>query len=100
MLVGGRELIASIVSSLAWPVVVLIAVYLMRDELRGAFKRIQSLEFAGSKATFAVLGNYEVMIAAQAKAYAGSRMSTFTRLASCSPSTPSRSRSSARLTVV
>jgi hypothetical protein len=65
--VGGRELIASIVSSLAWPVVVLIAVYLMRDDLRGAFKRIQSLEFAGSKATFAVLGNYEVMIAAQVK---------------------------------
>jgi hypothetical protein len=67
LLVGGRELIASIVSSLAWPVVVLIAVYLFRHEVGDALQRIQSLEIAGSKAKFAVLGNYENMITAEVK---------------------------------
>jgi hypothetical protein len=67
LLVTDRELVAAIVNSLAWPVVVLVAVVLMRREIATAFHRIQSVEFAGGKATFAALGGYEKVIAAAAK---------------------------------
>jgi hypothetical protein len=65
--VGGRELIASIVSSIAWPVIVLSAVLLFRKQLSGLLERIKSLEIVGSKAEFAVLGNYESKIGAEVK---------------------------------
>ena len=40
---------------------------MLRQELVGAFQRIQSLEFPGGKATFATLLDYERMIAVAAK---------------------------------
>lgn len=64
MLVTDRELVAAVVNSLAWPVVVLVAVVLLRREIAITFQRIQSVEFAGGKATFAALGGYEKVIAA------------------------------------
>lgn len=63
----GLQFVAAIVNSLAWPTAVVVAVGLLRRELADTFRRIQSLEFPGGKATFATLQEYEKMIAAVAK---------------------------------
>jgi hypothetical protein len=65
--VSGLQFVAAIVNSVAWPATVVVAVVLLREELVGAFHRVQSFEFAGGKATFAALPDYEKMIAAAAK---------------------------------
>jgi hypothetical protein len=67
LLVTGLEFDASIVNSVAWPIAVLAAVVLLRPELVGVFRRIQSLEFHGAKATFASLVDYEKVIAVATK---------------------------------
>jgi len=65
--VTGLQFIATIVNSVAWPAAVVVAVGLLRRELIGAFQRIQSLEFAGGKATFATLLDFEKVVAGAAK---------------------------------
>jgi len=67
-LVTGLGFVASILHSLAWPTAVVLMAVLLRRELSGAFRRIESLEFPGGKATFARLGTYEPVIAIAAKA--------------------------------
>ena len=65
-----QELAAAIVNSLAWPVAAIVLVGLLRQELLGIFRRIQTLELSSGRATvrFATLPGYEMMIAAAAKA--------------------------------
>ncbi len=63
----GLQFAASIVNSLAWPTAVVVSVVLLRQQLVGAFQRIQSLEFPGGKATFATLLDYEKVVAVAAK---------------------------------
>jgi hypothetical protein len=58
--VTGLQFAAAVLSALAWPTAVVVAVGLLRPELAGAFHRMQSLEFPGGKATFATLLQYEV----------------------------------------
>ncbi|HTU74764.1 MAG TPA: hypothetical protein VMG38_14715 [Trebonia sp.] len=60
----GLEFVASILNSIAWPTAVVITVVALRRELAGTFRRMQSLKFPGGEATFAMLENYEPMIAA------------------------------------
>jgi len=62
--VTGLEFVASILNSIAWPTAVVITVVALRRELAGTFRRMQSLKFPGGEATFAMLENYEPMIAA------------------------------------
>jgi hypothetical protein len=62
--VTGFSLAASIVSSVSWPAAVVVAVVLLRRELAGALRRLQSVEFPGGKATFAALADYGKVIAA------------------------------------
>jgi hypothetical protein len=66
LLVPGTMLAAAIISALAWPVAAVVAITLLRRELAGTFRRIQSLEFPGGKATFAALADYERVIATAA----------------------------------
>jgi hypothetical protein len=61
------QFIAAIVNSLAWPTAVVVVVRLLRRELADAFHRMQTFEFAGTKATFATLAGYEKIIEAVAK---------------------------------
>jgi hypothetical protein len=63
----GLQFTAAILNALAWPAAVVVAVWLLRPELAGAFHRMQSLEFPGGKATFGTLLQYEDRIAAAAK---------------------------------
>jgi hypothetical protein len=65
--VSGSALAASIVNALAWPAAVVATVLLLRRELRDAFRRLQSFEFAGAKAAFAVLDNFEERFPAAAR---------------------------------
>lgn len=60
---GGLQFIATIVNSVAWPAAVVVAVILLRRELIGAFRRMQSLEFPGGKATFATLLDFQKVVA-------------------------------------
>ena len=66
---GDLQFAASIVNSIAWPVVALAVVILLRRELAGAFSRVQTFEFAGMKAqlAFAPLAGYEKMVEAAVK---------------------------------
>lgn len=66
---GGLQFAAEIVNSLAWPVVVVVTVVLLRRELADAFHRMRSFEFAGMKAklTFSTLAGYEKIVEAAAK---------------------------------
>jgi hypothetical protein len=66
-LVSGSALAASLVNSLAWPAAVVVAIVLLRPELKGAFRRLKSFEFAGAKTTFAVLDNFEEKFPAAAR---------------------------------
>jgi len=61
------QFVAPILTSLAWPAAVVVAVGLVRRELAGVFQRIESVEFAGGKATFATLDNLEKVVAGVAK---------------------------------
>ena len=61
------QFVAAIVNSLAWPAAVVIAAVLLREELRGAFRRIRRLKFPGGEATFAALAPYEQALAVAAK---------------------------------
>jgi len=61
------QFVATIVNSVAWPTAVIVAVGLLRRELIGAFRRMQSLEFPGGKATFATLLDFEKVVAVAAK---------------------------------
>jgi hypothetical protein len=70
--VSDLQFAAAIVNSLAWPVVVLVAVVLLRRELADAFHRVQSFELAGTRATFATLPGYEKMVEAAARDAGGS----------------------------
>jgi hypothetical protein len=67
--VGDLQFAAEIVNSLAWPIVVVVAVVLLRQEVADAFHRMQSFEFGGTKAklTFAPLAGYEKMVEAAVK---------------------------------
>jgi len=67
--VGDLQFAASIVNALVWPIVVVLAVVLLRRELSDAFHRMQSVELAGmsAKLTFAALPGYEKMVEAAAK---------------------------------
>jgi hypothetical protein len=65
------QFFAAIVNSLAWPVAVVALAVLLRRELIGMFQRMQSLEIAGGKATFATLPGYEQMIAVAAQDVGG-----------------------------
>lgn len=58
-----QQFVAAIVNSAAWPVAVIIVTGLLRRELLGVIRRLQSLEFRGARATFATLPGYEQMIA-------------------------------------
>jgi hypothetical protein len=60
--VTGLQFAAAIVNSLAWPTAVVAVAILLRRELADAFHRMRSFEFAGGKATFATLVDYEKMI--------------------------------------
>jgi hypothetical protein len=70
--VGDLQFAAAIVNSLAWPAVVVVAVVLLRRELADAFHRVQSFEFAGTRATFATLPGYEKMVEAAVRDAGGS----------------------------
>lgn len=63
----GLQFIATIVNSVAWPAAVVVAIGLLRRELIGTIRRIQSLEFPGGKATFATLVDFEKVVADAAK---------------------------------
>jgi hypothetical protein len=65
--VTDQQFIAAIVNSLAWPVAVVVVAGLLRQELLGVIRRLQSLEFRGAKVTFTALPHYEKMIAAATK---------------------------------
>jgi hypothetical protein len=67
--VGDLQFTAALANSLAWPVVVLVAVILLRRELADVFHRMQTFELSGTKAklTFASLAGYEKMVEAAAK---------------------------------
>jgi hypothetical protein len=77
--VSGLQFVASIMNSLAWPAAVVVAVGLLRRELADAFQRMQSFEFAGTKATFATLAGYEKMVEAAAKDAGAGQDSTIAR---------------------
>lgn len=64
---GDLQFVAAIVNSLAWPAAVVVTVGLLRRELADAFHRMQSVEFAGGKATFDTLAGYEKMVEAAAR---------------------------------
>lgn len=61
---SGLEFAAAIVTALAWPAAAVLAVGLLRRELADVFHRMQSVEFAGTRATFATLAGYEKMVEA------------------------------------
>lgn len=63
----GLQFVAAILAAFAWPVAVVVAVGLLRRELIGAFRRIESVEFPGGKATFATLVDFQKVVAVAAK---------------------------------
>lgn len=63
----GLQFVAAIVNSLAWPAAVVVTLWLLRRELPHALQRLQSLEFAGGKATFANLREFQKEVAVAAK---------------------------------
>jgi hypothetical protein len=65
--VTGLQFVAAIVNSLAWPAAVVVTLWLLRRELPHALQRLQSLEFAGGKATFANLREFQKEVAVAAK---------------------------------
>jgi hypothetical protein len=65
--VTGLQFIAAIVNSLAWPTAVMVAVVLLRKELRDVFRRMLRLQFPGGEATFAPLAPYEKVLAVTAR---------------------------------
>jgi hypothetical protein len=65
--VSGLQFIASIVNSLAWPAVAVVALILLRPQLGDAFHRLQVFEFAGTRAKFAALPGYGEMVRAVTK---------------------------------
>jgi hypothetical protein len=65
--VTGLQFGAALAGSLAWPFAAIIIVVFLRRELLGAFRRIQSLEFPGGKATFATLLDFEKVVSVVAK---------------------------------
>jgi hypothetical protein len=66
--VGDLEFAAELVNSLAWPVVVTVAVVLLRPELADALHRLSSLEFLGMRAKmeFPSLPGLKMMVEAAA----------------------------------
>jgi hypothetical protein len=65
--VTGLQFGAAIVSSLAWPTAVVVTAVFLRRELLGAFRRMQSIEFPGGKATFATLLDFEKVVSVAAQ---------------------------------
>jgi hypothetical protein len=65
--VTDQQLAAALVNSLAWPAAAVFTVILLREELRGAFRRISRLRFPGGEASFATLAPYEKVLATTAK---------------------------------
>ncbi|HTW18922.1 MAG TPA: hypothetical protein VME70_01775 [Mycobacteriales bacterium] len=61
------QFIASLANSLAWPIAVVVAAIVLREQLRDAFGRIQSLKLPWGEATFATLAPYEQALAVAAK---------------------------------
>jgi hypothetical protein len=57
---------AALVNSLVWPVAVVIAAFLLRKELRDAFRRMLRLQFPGGAVDFAPLEPMQEVIAATA----------------------------------
>jgi hypothetical protein len=66
---------AALVNSLAWPAAAVFAVVLLREELRGVFRRMRRVRFPGGEVSFATLAPYEKVLATTAKE-AGSRDDT------------------------
>jgi hypothetical protein len=50
---GGLEFISAIADALAWPLAVVICVFILREPLTGLLRRVETVELPGSKATFA-----------------------------------------------
>jgi len=65
--VDDQQFVAAIVNSLAWPAAVIVVAGLLRQELLGVFRRLQTFEFRGARLTFTALPHYEKMIAAATK---------------------------------
>jgi hypothetical protein len=61
------QFIAAIVNSIAWPVAAVGAVALARRELIGLLGRLDSVQFRGTKLTFAALDRVEKVVAVAAK---------------------------------
>jgi hypothetical protein len=65
--VSGLQFTSATLSSFAWPIAVVVVVVLLRHELADAFHRIQTLEIAGTRATFATLAGYGKMVEVAAR---------------------------------
>jgi hypothetical protein len=61
------QFVAALVNAVAWPVAVILAVAVLRPELLGILRRMLSIEFPGGRATFAVLPDMQMLVAAAAK---------------------------------
>jgi hypothetical protein len=60
------EFISALAGSIAWPVAVVSCVVILRKHLAGLLRRLETVEVAGSKATFGTLTSVEQTIAAVA----------------------------------
>lgn len=58
-----QEFWAAIVNSIAWPTAAIVIAGLLRQEVLGVIRRMQTFEFRGARLTFAALPGYEQMIA-------------------------------------
>lgn len=59
-----QQFVAAIVSSVAWPAAAVVIAGLLRTEVLGVIRRMQTFEFRGARLTFATLPGYKQMIAA------------------------------------
>jgi hypothetical protein len=61
--VTDQQFVAAIVNSIAWPAAAIVIAGLLRQEVLGVIRRMQTFEFRGAWLTFATLPGYEQTIA-------------------------------------
>lgn len=58
-----QQFVAAIVNSVAWPAAAVVIAGLLRQEVLGVIRRMQTFEFRGARLTFATLPGYKQMVA-------------------------------------
>jgi hypothetical protein len=61
--VTDQEFWAAIINSIAWPAAAIVIAGLLRGEILGVIRRMQTFEFRGARLTFATLPGYRQMLA-------------------------------------